>query len=137
MHVVIWPTTSENCTKLRAARAAWLFFLIQPISVFWRRRCCCRRPYLRSLIAPETDETTTRENGNSQVKNDLCNWTNLHVVFQYKSRYLQLIRINPVIQVLNAWQEMDLSFYGRRSESGEKPRDNSGPEGGVHNVECF
>ena len=24
MHVVIWQTTSENCTKLRAARAARL-----------------------------------------------------------------------------------------------------------------
>ena len=30
-HVVIWQTTSKNCTKVRAARAARLFFLIQPI----------------------------------------------------------------------------------------------------------
>ena len=29
--VVIWQTTSTNCTKKRAARAARLFFLIQPI----------------------------------------------------------------------------------------------------------
>ena len=31
IHVVIWQTTSKNCTKVRAARAARLFFLIQPI----------------------------------------------------------------------------------------------------------
>ena len=30
-HVVIWQTTSKNCTKVRAARAARLFLLIQPI----------------------------------------------------------------------------------------------------------
>ena len=30
-HVVVWQTTSNNCTKVRAARAARLFFLIQPI----------------------------------------------------------------------------------------------------------
>ena len=30
-HVVIWQMTSNNCTKVRAARAARLFFLIQPI----------------------------------------------------------------------------------------------------------
>ena len=33
-HVVVWQTTSKNCTKVRAARAARaarLFFLIQPI----------------------------------------------------------------------------------------------------------
>ena len=30
-HVVIWQTTAKNCTKKRAARAARLFFLIQPI----------------------------------------------------------------------------------------------------------
>ena len=30
-HVVIWQITSENSTKVRAARAARLFFLIQPI----------------------------------------------------------------------------------------------------------
>ena len=30
-HVVIWQTTSENSIKVRAARAARLFFLIQPI----------------------------------------------------------------------------------------------------------
>ena len=31
-HVVVWQTTSKNCTKLkRAARAARLFFLVQPI----------------------------------------------------------------------------------------------------------
>ena len=29
--VVIWQTTSTSCTKKRAARAARLFFLIQPI----------------------------------------------------------------------------------------------------------
>ena len=31
VHVVIWQTTSNNSTKVRAARAARLFFLIQPI----------------------------------------------------------------------------------------------------------
>ena len=30
-HVVVWPTTSKHCTKKRAARAARLFFFIQPI----------------------------------------------------------------------------------------------------------
>ena len=30
-HVVIWQTTSKNCAKVRAARAARLVFLIQPI----------------------------------------------------------------------------------------------------------
>ena len=30
-HNVVWQTTSENSTKVRAARAARLFFLIQPI----------------------------------------------------------------------------------------------------------
>ena len=30
-HVVIWQTTSKNSTKVRAARAARLFFVIQPI----------------------------------------------------------------------------------------------------------
>ena len=29
--VVIWQTTSTSCTKKRGARAARLFFLIQPI----------------------------------------------------------------------------------------------------------
>ena len=29
--VVIWHTTSTSCTKKHAARAARLFFLIQPI----------------------------------------------------------------------------------------------------------
>jgi len=30
-HVVVWQTTSKYCTKKRAARAARLFFFIQPI----------------------------------------------------------------------------------------------------------
>ena len=30
-HVVVWQTTSKHCTKKRAARAARLFFFIQPI----------------------------------------------------------------------------------------------------------
>ena len=30
-HVVVWQTTSKHCTKKRAARAARLFFVIQPI----------------------------------------------------------------------------------------------------------
>ena len=30
-HDVIWETSAKNCTKMRAARAAQLFFLIQPI----------------------------------------------------------------------------------------------------------
>ena len=30
-HVVVWQTTSKHCTKYRAARAARLFFFIQPI----------------------------------------------------------------------------------------------------------
>ena len=31
LNFVIWQTTSKNCTKKRAARAARLFSLIQPI----------------------------------------------------------------------------------------------------------
>ena len=31
IHGVVWQTTSKNCTKVRAARAAQLFFLLQPI----------------------------------------------------------------------------------------------------------
>ena len=31
INVVIWQNTSKNCTKVRAARATRLFFLIQPI----------------------------------------------------------------------------------------------------------
>ena len=31
LEIVIWQATSKNCTKQRAARAARLFFLIQPI----------------------------------------------------------------------------------------------------------
>ena len=31
LKIVIWQTTSKNCTKVPAARAARLFFLIQPI----------------------------------------------------------------------------------------------------------
>jgi len=31
-HVVIWQTTSKHCIKKRAARAARLFFFIQPIN---------------------------------------------------------------------------------------------------------
>ena len=61
----------------------------------------------------------------------------LHVVFQHKSRYFQLIRVNPVIQVLNTRQKVNLFFYRGSGEGGEKPRDNSGPDGGVHNVECL
>ena len=30
-HVVVWQTTSNNCSKVRAARAARLFFLVQPM----------------------------------------------------------------------------------------------------------
>ena len=30
-HVVVWQTTSKTCTKKRAARAARLFFLVQPV----------------------------------------------------------------------------------------------------------
>ena len=30
-HAVVWQTTSKNATKVRAARAARLYFLIQPI----------------------------------------------------------------------------------------------------------
>ena len=51
LRIYCWVfTTSKKCysTKLRGARAARLFFLIQPISsllpgVFL---CCCRRPCL-------------------------------------------------------------------------------------------
>ena len=35
LHVVIWQTMSENCTKVRAARAARLFFLVQPIRLLF------------------------------------------------------------------------------------------------------
>ena len=31
VHVAVWQTTSKHCTKKRAARAARLFFFIQPI----------------------------------------------------------------------------------------------------------
>ena len=31
LEIVIWQTASKDCTKERAARAARLFFLIQPI----------------------------------------------------------------------------------------------------------
>ena len=31
LEIVIWQATSKNCTKKRAACAARLFFLIQPI----------------------------------------------------------------------------------------------------------
>ena len=31
IHVVVWQTTSTHCIKKRAARAARLFFFIQPI----------------------------------------------------------------------------------------------------------
>ena len=31
IRVVAWPTTSKICSKKRAERAAWLFFLIQLI----------------------------------------------------------------------------------------------------------
>ena len=34
-HVVIWQTTSKRCTKVRAARAARQFFLIQPIRLLF------------------------------------------------------------------------------------------------------
>ena len=34
-HVVIWQTTSKNCTKVRASRAARLVFLIQPIRLLF------------------------------------------------------------------------------------------------------
>ena len=64
-------------------------------------------------------------------------FTHLHVVLQHKSRYFQLIRIDPVVQVLNTRQEMHLFFYRGGGERGEKPRDNSGPESGVYNVECL
>ena len=46
--------TSDNSSKVRAARAARLFFLIQPIgSLFpqWRCLCRCRRLCLSSLKA--------------------------------------------------------------------------------------
>ena len=33
-HVVVWQTTSKNRAKKRAPRAAWLFFLVQPIKSF-------------------------------------------------------------------------------------------------------
>ena len=35
LEIVIWQTTSKNCTKVRAACAARLFFLIQPIRSFF------------------------------------------------------------------------------------------------------
>ena len=37
---------AQNCSKLRAARAARLFSLIQPMNLLlnlWGRRCCSRR----------------------------------------------------------------------------------------------
>ena len=49
----IWQTTSKNCPKVRAARAARLFFHILPIRtfVFWRRRCL--RPCLSSPMTTQ------------------------------------------------------------------------------------
>ena len=48
----VWRITSKNCTKKRAARAARLFFLIQPIKIvdMWRCPCRCRRHFLNSLL---------------------------------------------------------------------------------------
>jgi len=47
----IWQTTSKNATKVRAARAARLFSLIQPIIVVFRRfNCQSRRRGFNSLI---------------------------------------------------------------------------------------
>ena len=62
-HLVIWQTTSKNCTEVRAARAARIFFLIQPIRslFFWRRYCCCRRPFLSSLFTPTTSGFTLKQ----------------------------------------------------------------------------
>ena len=47
-----WHTTSKNCTKVRAARAARLFFRIEPIrSLFFGvPHCRCPRPCLSSLL---------------------------------------------------------------------------------------
>ena len=50
-HVVVWQTTSKHCTKKRAARAARLFFFIQPITdhwFVWRCRWHCLRQILNS-----------------------------------------------------------------------------------------
>ena len=50
-HVVVWQTTSKQCTKKRAARAARLFFFIQltiQIIDLWRCRWRCRRQILNS-----------------------------------------------------------------------------------------
>ena len=35
LHVVVWQTISKNCIQKRAARAAQLFFLIQPIKSYF------------------------------------------------------------------------------------------------------
>ena len=50
-HVVIWQTTSKNCAIVRAARAARLFFFIQPIRSFFFWRCHCRCPCLSSQLS--------------------------------------------------------------------------------------
>ena len=82
-HVVIWLTTSKNCTTGRAARTARFFFLIQPIKSLiydvvvavavvtcstilfphstnqiidlWRGRRCCRSSFVNSLISKQHD----------------------------------------------------------------------------------
>ena len=62
LHVVVWPTTSNHCSKKRAPRAARLFFLIQPIKSFTDLLSCrsrCRRRYLNSLICHPINYFTT------------------------------------------------------------------------------
>ena len=51
-YFVVWQTTSENCTKKCAARAARLFFLIQRIKLLIGgvTRCSCSRRFLNSSL---------------------------------------------------------------------------------------
>lgn len=58
-------------------------------------------------------------------------------MLQHKSRYFQLIRVNPVVQVLNARQKVYFLFNRGSGESREEPRDNSRPESRVHYIECL
>ena len=51
VHVVAWDTTSKNCTKKRAARAARLFFPHSANQIIDLWRCCrCRRCFLNFLL---------------------------------------------------------------------------------------
>lgn len=51
-HVIIWHTTSKNCTKRCAACAAWLFFPHSPDQSFELLGCHSHYRFLNSLLSP-------------------------------------------------------------------------------------